>query len=684
MQVIHPQNISQNIFEKPLSIDDFDLIKPLSKSRFGQIMLSKYKKTGAHYAVKSLEQKIFKNKDSEIDYLREKEILYDLTKRNHPHIVKLYADFEDANYRYLVMELIEGTSLDKLRGKAPGGYVEQNLVIHILTQLLETLAYLHDTCHIINRDIKPENIMLDKDNNIKITDFGLAAYLVHQNRQLVSNKSLKGAIKFVPPEIIFYPPPLNYDYKIDVFSLGFTIYSLMNPSQDGKQNLPMITEGRYGNMRRYENKLINKFYDTWLIDFVKLLYENDRQKRPTATGALNLLNKFKTDPKTIEYYQNMINNENKELNNLENNNRIINNISTNIPSNNNNLAEKQNQPQEISQPYKATDNSISSSMKSLLLILSKLDCMNSIIPQLNSLINNNNQLNQQLFFIKHFFEILNIVKQWENGQINQETFDKLVNEFFSLNLNNNISVQGNRPIILLYMISSIIKNEFQQYFNNIYQNNIYDNIIQNNFKDLNNIIPMNNKYVYNLISQKILAFKNEYKGPFVDNFYFLILFISKCPSCGKIFGINELRIAQFLQLDVPNPVNNLTDLIRDFFTPFNGFGNYYCKKCGCKVQISRQKYCLNLPNYLFLEFEDKNKINFSDRITVPLYNGQNYYYQYCSSIYKGRIDGSEKYSSIIKIGNDYYLYSNDKIEKCSIENIYWDCPSLALYKKINQ
>ena len=195
---------------------------------------------------------------------------------------------------------------------------------------------------------------------------------------------------------------------------------------------------------------------------------------------------------------------------------------------------------------------------------------------------------------------------------------------------------------------------------------------------------MNNKIVYDLISQKIFAFKNEYKGPFVDNFYFLILFISKCPSCNNILGINELQIAQFLQLDIPNPVNNLTDLIKEFFTPNNFFGNYYCKKCGCKGQISRQKYCLNLPNYLFLEFEDKNKINFSDKITVPLYNGQNYYYEYFACIYKGRLNNSEKFSSVFKIGNAYYLYSGNKIEQCTAENINSDCPSMALYKKMIQ
>ncbi len=124
MQTFNPPNINQNIFEMPLSIDDFEFIQELSMSKFGKIVISKYKKTGGNYAVKILNQELFKNKEKEIDYFREKEILYDLTKRNHPHIVKLYADFEDTNYRYLVMEFVEGTSLNKLRGNAAGGYIQ--------------------------------------------------------------------------------------------------------------------------------------------------------------------------------------------------------------------------------------------------------------------------------------------------------------------------------------------------------------------------------------------------------------------------------------------------------------------------------------------------------------------------------------------------------------------------------
>ena len=132
-----------------------------------------HKKTGLIYAIKAKKQEYFQNQERNIDYMREKEVLYDLIKKNFPHAVKLFADFQDSNFRYLVMEFCEGKSLDKIRGEVPGGYVDQKLVINILQQLLETLKYLHDTCHIIHRDIKPENIILSSDNNIKLIGFGI-------------------------------------------------------------------------------------------------------------------------------------------------------------------------------------------------------------------------------------------------------------------------------------------------------------------------------------------------------------------------------------------------------------------------------------------------------------------------------------------------------------------------------
>ena len=137
----------------------------------------------------------------------------------------------------------------------------------------------------MHRNIQPNNIILEKSNSIKLIDFGLSAYLVNENKALVSNKSYKGLIKYVAPEILFQSK--DYDYKIDIFSLGFTIYSLMNPSSEGKPNLPLITENK--DKKRYENNLINNFYNDWLKDFVKMLYENKKERRLSAAQALEVL-----------------------------------------------------------------------------------------------------------------------------------------------------------------------------------------------------------------------------------------------------------------------------------------------------------------------------------------------------------------------------------------------------------
>jgi len=181
-----------------------------------------YKKTNSFYALKTYEQKAFQMKKlKELDYKREKAILYDVMQRNNINsinVVKLYRDFEDSHFKYLVMEFVEGTNLDDLRGyDNPYGYVSQKQIINILFQLLQTLQFLHDECHVIHRDIKPDNIILEKNGNIKLLDFGLSAYLSNSDPKLVSNRSLKGALQFAPEEIIFAPQPLNYDYKIDFF-----------------------------------------------------------------------------------------------------------------------------------------------------------------------------------------------------------------------------------------------------------------------------------------------------------------------------------------------------------------------------------------------------------------------------------------------------------------------------------
>ena len=287
-------NINQNIFDSSLSINDFEIISQIGKSYDGSVLKVKYKKNGQTYIIKQYEKKRNRINDKEIDYIREKSILYDITQKGYPNVVKLYADFEDNDTRNLVMEYIEGLTLYKLRSSDnKEGYLPQKLIINILTQLLETLQFLHDKCHVIHRGINPYNIILQNNNQIKLIDFKISAYLENSNKILVSKKSFKGNVKFVAPEIIFQTAP-NYDYKIDIFSLGFTMYSLMNPSDiENEVNVPQktIKEGGFSRKNLY---IKNTFYEPWLIDFVKYLYEEDQNKRPSASEALEKLKNFYT------------------------------------------------------------------------------------------------------------------------------------------------------------------------------------------------------------------------------------------------------------------------------------------------------------------------------------------------------------------------------------------------------
>ena len=295
------------------------------------------------------------------------------------------------------------------------------------------------------------------------------------------------------------------------------------------------------------------------------------------------------------------------------------------------------------------------------------------------------QVNPNQLFIHTFFEVLQISKQWENGQINPIFYNQAINNFIIImNNNNNSGMKGTRPLILFYIISFIFNKELQNYFKNDFQNNIFNEAIQNNFENYNIIVPTKFQNIYDSLKQRIISFQNKYIGPFVENCYLLVLICSKCPSCGNLFGIRNYDVAGFLQLDVNPQKNNLQGLIDDYFIPKAEAENVNCQKCGNKGKKFIQKYCLNLPNYLVLDLDDKSIINFDDRINITLYNGKKYYYQYLATIYKSKINNISNFIAIINNGNNYLFYSNDRTVVLPNNNSILDSPSFALYKKVQE
>ncbi|HEU4853770.1 MAG TPA: protein kinase [Nitrosospira sp.] len=141
---------------------------------------------------------------------------------SHPNIVTIY-DIGEVNDRpYIVMELLEGESLDQYMKSAPNRSIRDDLTIGI--QLAKALGYAHSK-GIVHRDIKPSNIIrLKGSNNIKITDFGIAHVEDPELTRQTQMGEVLGTPQYMSPEQALGRP---VDKRSDLYSVGVLLYQLM-------------------------------------------------------------------------------------------------------------------------------------------------------------------------------------------------------------------------------------------------------------------------------------------------------------------------------------------------------------------------------------------------------------------------------------------------------------------------
>lgn len=159
------------------------------------------------------------NEDEESDNLRrfQREAL-STTELIHPNIVNIY-DVGEGERPYIVMEYVEGTDLKK--------YIQENhpipysKVIKIMSQILSGISYAHRN-GVIHRDIKPHNILIDKEGTVKITDFGIAVAL--SQNSITQTNSILGSVQYISPE---QARGNMVTKQSDIYSLGIVLYEML-------------------------------------------------------------------------------------------------------------------------------------------------------------------------------------------------------------------------------------------------------------------------------------------------------------------------------------------------------------------------------------------------------------------------------------------------------------------------
>jgi len=137
----------------------------------------------------------------------------------HPHIVTTYDTGRDADVAYIVMELVEGTTLARLL-KAHGPLPVAKAV-DVAAQVADALACAHSH-GVVHRDVKPANILLRKDGHVKVADFGIAK--AGAGNDLTRTGVVMGTAKYLSPEQVSGSPA---DAGSDIYALGIVLYEML-------------------------------------------------------------------------------------------------------------------------------------------------------------------------------------------------------------------------------------------------------------------------------------------------------------------------------------------------------------------------------------------------------------------------------------------------------------------------
>ena len=209
---------------------------------------------------------------------------------NHPGIVKVYDVSVTDKIQYMVMEYVDGITLKEYLSLR-GGPLTWKETLHFITQVLEALSHAHSK-GVVHRDVKPQNIMLQSNGQVKLMDFGIARFSQAENYAL-GDKAI-GSVHYISPE---QAKGMSTDATTDIYSVGVMMYEMLSGKLPFESNSAVSVAIKQISDEAVPLSKLMPDLPTGLSEICcKAMAKDHRDRYQSAPAMLEAIRQFKQDP----------------------------------------------------------------------------------------------------------------------------------------------------------------------------------------------------------------------------------------------------------------------------------------------------------------------------------------------------------------------------------------------------